>query len=71
MNINEYLDNLQKYTDEKIKYEDIAKVLKLKGKQAVGMRISRNQKLKDWEIEALNERFKKNGSKSGIWYYNI
>ena len=59
MLIDEYLSDLQKYTKEKITYEKIASVIKLKGKQAVGMRIARKQPLKDWEIELLDNEFKK------------
>lgn len=58
MLLDECLNDLQKFTKEKITYEKVATVLKLKGKQAVGMRIRRKQPLKDWEIEALNNEFK-------------
>lgn len=58
MLLDVYLRDLQKFTKEKITYEKIASVLNLKGKQAVGMRISRKQELKEWEIEALDNEFK-------------
>lgn len=62
MLIDEYLNDLQKFTKDKITYEMIAKVLKLKGKQAVGMRIARKQPLKDWEKELLDNEFKNKSS---------
>ena len=58
MLLDEYLHDLQKSTKEKITYERVAKVLNLKGKQAVGMRIARKQELKDWERELLDGEFK-------------
>ena len=58
MLLDAYLNDLQKFTKEKITYEKVAKVLKLKGKQAVSMRITRKQELKDWEIELLDKEFK-------------
>lgn len=58
MLLDEYLHDLQKSTKEKITYERVARVLNLKGKQAVGMRIARKQELKDWERELLDVEFK-------------
>ena len=60
MLLDEYLNDLQKFTKQRVTYEDVAKTLKLKGKQSVGMRIRRKQALKDWEIELLDSAFKNN-----------
>lgn len=60
MLLDEYLNDLQKFTKNRVTYEDVAKTLKLKGKQSVGMRIRRKQVLKDWEIELLDSAFKNN-----------
>ncbi len=57
MLLNELIVDLQKFTNEKITYEKIAKVLGLKGKQSVGMRISRKKPLEEWEIAKLRSVF--------------
>ncbi len=57
MLINELISDLQKFTNEKITYEKVAKILGLKGKQSVGMRISRKKILEEWEIVKLRNVF--------------
>lgn len=57
MLLQEKIEDLQKLTKRKITYEQIAPVLGLGSKQAVQNRITRKQKLKEWEILALDEAF--------------
>ena len=59
MLLDKYLQNLQKLTKKKITYEQVAQVLGLGSKQAVANRVQRKQELKEWEVEALDEVFKK------------
>ena len=59
MLLDEYLQDLQKLTKKKPTYEKVAKVLGLNSKQAVSNRIYRQQPLKDFEIDILDEEFKK------------
>lgn len=60
MLLDEYLQDLQKFTRKKPPtYEKIAEVLDLGSKQAVSNRIYRKQHLKDFEIEILDAEFKK------------
>lgn len=56
--LDQKIKDLQKYTNEKITYVKVAKVLGLKGKQAVGMRISRKQPLEKDEELKLELAFK-------------
>lgn len=62
MLLNELIADLQKFTKEKITYEKIAKALGLKGKQSVGMRISRKKPLEEWEIAKLRDVFSNSNS---------
>lgn len=57
MLIDEKIDSLQKYTKEKVTYDDIAKVLGIT-RSAVGNRVARKQELKEFEIIKLDEAFK-------------
>lgn len=60
MLLDEYLQDLQKLTKKKPPtYEKVAEVLGLNSKQAVSNRIYRQQPLKNYEIEILDEEFKK------------
>ena len=60
MLLDEYLQDLQKLTKKKPPtYEKVAEVLGLNSKQAVSNRIYRQQPLKDFEIDILDEEFKK------------
>ena len=56
MLLDEKIERLQKFTKQKITYDDIAKSLGIT-KSAVGNRIARKQPLKDWEILKLDETF--------------
>lgn len=57
MLIDEKIDSLQKYTKEKVTYDDIAKVLGIT-RSAVGNRIARKQELKEFEIIKLDDAFR-------------
>lgn len=59
MLLDQKIKDLQKYTNEKITYVKVAQVLGLKGKQAVGMRITRKQPLEKDEELKLELAFKK------------
>lgn len=61
MLLDEYLQDLQKLTKKKPPtYEQVAAALDLGSKQAVSNRIYRKQPLKAFEIDILDEEFKKN-----------
>ena len=60
MLLDEKIQDLQNLIKRKISYTEIAPILGLGSKQAVQNRITRKQKLKEWEILALDEKFLKN-----------
>ena len=57
MLLDDKIEDLEKLTERKITYEEIAPILNLGSKQAVQNRISRKQQLKSYEITALDKAF--------------
>lgn len=67
MLLDEYLQDLQKLTKKKPPtYEQVAAALDLGSKQAVSNRIYRKQKLKQFEIDILDDTFKKDNQSTQI-----
>ena len=66
MLLDEKINDLQKLTKKKITYDEVAKVLGLGSKQAAQNRVTRRQKLKEWEILALDAAFLKTNSSADI-----
>lgn len=56
--LDEKIESLQKFTKRKITYDEIANILSIT-KSAIGNRIARGQTLKDYEIEKLDNAFRK------------